>query len=165
MRAHYLGGGLVWAGIIVLILGAFETATTFIREYLDREPKALQPYSQEPSQHAPESVTNLWNSRLPHAFCARDQRSVSVDARACASRWRLSRFGSTEPVKTSYYGICFVITILVGSYPKAGHAAIPSTLKGTTVRSSVETPRWRRKSTTTLSNPRRTPSRRSEGTT
>lgn len=35
--AYYLGVGLVWAGIIVIILGAFGIITTGIKEYLDRE--------------------------------------------------------------------------------------------------------------------------------
>jgi hypothetical protein len=39
----YLGVGLVWSGIIILILGAFGVLTTFIKEYLDREHKTVQP--------------------------------------------------------------------------------------------------------------------------
>jgi len=40
--AYYLGVGMVWSGIIILILGAFGVVTTFIREYLDREHKTVQ---------------------------------------------------------------------------------------------------------------------------
>ena len=40
--AFYLGVGLLWSGIIILILGVFEIVTTFIREYLDREHKTIQ---------------------------------------------------------------------------------------------------------------------------
>jgi len=40
---YYLGVGMVWSGIIILILGAFGVVTTFIKEYLDREHKAVQP--------------------------------------------------------------------------------------------------------------------------
>jgi len=35
----YLGVGLAWSGIIVLIIGAFGIGTTFLREYLDKEHK------------------------------------------------------------------------------------------------------------------------------
>jgi hypothetical protein len=41
----YLGVGLAWSGIIALILGMFGIITTFIREYLDKEPKPIQPQS------------------------------------------------------------------------------------------------------------------------
>ena len=37
-----LGVGIVWSGIVVLILGAFGIITTFIREFLDREQKTTQ---------------------------------------------------------------------------------------------------------------------------
>lgn len=40
---YYLGVGMVWSGIIILILGAFGVVTTFIREYLDKEHKTVQP--------------------------------------------------------------------------------------------------------------------------
>jgi len=39
---YNLGVGIVWSGIIVLILGAFGILTTFIREHLDREHKTVQ---------------------------------------------------------------------------------------------------------------------------
>ena len=39
----YLGVGMVWSGIIVLILGVFGIITTFIREYLDKGQKPIQP--------------------------------------------------------------------------------------------------------------------------
>ena len=32
----YLGVGMVWSGIIALIVGVFGIITTFIREYLDK---------------------------------------------------------------------------------------------------------------------------------
>jgi len=35
--AYYLGVGLVWSGIIAIILGVFGIITTAIKEYLDRE--------------------------------------------------------------------------------------------------------------------------------
>jgi hypothetical protein len=38
----YLGVGMVWSGIIAIILGVFGIITTFIREYLDREQKPIQ---------------------------------------------------------------------------------------------------------------------------
>lgn len=41
--AYYVGVGLAWSGIIVLILAVFGLITTFIREYLDREHKMIQP--------------------------------------------------------------------------------------------------------------------------
>jgi len=37
---YYFGVGMVWSGIIALILGVFGIITTFIREYLDKEQKA-----------------------------------------------------------------------------------------------------------------------------
>jgi hypothetical protein len=37
-----LGVGMAWAGIIILILGAFGILTTSIREYLDKEQKPIQ---------------------------------------------------------------------------------------------------------------------------
>ena len=46
----YLGVGMVWSGIIVLILGVFGIITTFIREFLDREHKPIQ---QPPSPPQP----------------------------------------------------------------------------------------------------------------
>lgn len=39
----YLGVGMVWAGIIALILGVFGIVTTFIKEYLDKGQKTTQP--------------------------------------------------------------------------------------------------------------------------
>ncbi|MCJ7470613.1 hypothetical protein MUO74_09035 [Candidatus Bathyarchaeota archaeon] len=47
---YYLGVGMVWSGIIVLILGVFGIITTFIREFLDREHKPIQ---QPPSPPQP----------------------------------------------------------------------------------------------------------------
>ena len=47
---YYLGVGLLWSGIIVLILGVFGIVTTFIREFLDREHKPIQ---QPPSPPQP----------------------------------------------------------------------------------------------------------------
>jgi hypothetical protein len=37
-----LGLGLVWAAIIILILGAFGIGTTFLREFLDRDQKTAK---------------------------------------------------------------------------------------------------------------------------
>jgi hypothetical protein len=41
--AFYLGVGLVWAGIIAIILGAFGMLTTVLKEYLDREKQKIPP--------------------------------------------------------------------------------------------------------------------------
>lgn len=41
--AYYLGLGMVWSGIIALILAVFGIITTIIREYLDKEKKIVQP--------------------------------------------------------------------------------------------------------------------------
>jgi len=48
---YYLGVGMGWSGIIILILGIFGIVTTFIREYLDREHKTVQqvPLPPQPS--------------------------------------------------------------------------------------------------------------------
>ena len=39
--AYYLGVGLVWSGIISILVGAFGLVTTGIKEYLDREKKEV----------------------------------------------------------------------------------------------------------------------------
>ena len=46
---YNLGVGIVWSGIIALILGVFGIVTTFIREYLDKEQKTASiPQPQTP---------------------------------------------------------------------------------------------------------------------
>jgi hypothetical protein len=47
---YYLGVGMVWSGIIILIVGVFGIITTFLREYLDRGQKPIQ---QPPSPPQP----------------------------------------------------------------------------------------------------------------